>query len=94
MSEAIADVKGKAKDSLDELCSMVETLLVSIHIVLAILRFHKIFDLKLQNSLYQNEKEEKKEAAIRKLREMRQNYLDLRAKRTTLRKKYQALLVL
>ena len=29
MSEAIADVKGKAKDSLDELCSMVETLLVS-----------------------------------------------------------------
>ena len=29
MSEAIAEVKDKAKNSLDELCSMVETLLVS-----------------------------------------------------------------
>ena len=46
MSEAIADVKGKAKDSLDELCSMVETLLVSTYSTSYILRFHKILDLK------------------------------------------------
>ena len=43
---------------------------------------------------HQNEKEEKKDGAIRKLKDMRQKYLDLRAKRTNLRKKYQALLAL